>query len=256
MEESHALLERDGAVLILTLNRPEKLNAIDREIEGVIAQAASDLDRDDALRVLLIQARGRFFSGGFDLNGRLSDRHDDGGIATRRWYREIHALFDGFEVAEKLVVAAVHGPCLGGALEMALSCDFRLVSSDAYFQLPEIDLGVLPGSGGVSRLTRLVGPGWARWLVMGERIDADRAREIGLVHEVYPAGVFSTRVRGFVERLAALPAEAVALGKLAIDACERTDRATGRDIERISNSLLLGSEDYRARVDAAKRRRA
>ena len=254
MEEPHALLERDGAVLVLTLNRPEKLNAIDRAIEGVIAQSASDLDRDDALRILLIQARGRFFSAGFDLKGRLSDRHDDGGIATRRWYREIHGLFDGFEVAEKLVVAAIHGPCLGGALEMALSCDFRLVSSDAFFQLPEIDLGVLPGSGGMSRLTRLVGPGWARWLVMGERIDADRAREIGLVHEVYPASVFSTRVRGFVERLAALPAEAVALGKLAIDACERTDRATGRDIERISNSLLLGSEDYRARVDSAKRR--
>lgn len=253
MDEPHALLEQDGAILVLTLNRPGKLNAIDSEIEGVIEEAAAKLDRDNALRVLLIQARGRFFSAGFDLKGRLSDRHDDGGMATRRWYREIHSLFDGLEVVEKPVVAAIHAPCLGGALEMTLSCDFRIASSDAFFQLPEIDLGVLPASGGVSRLTRLVGPAWARWLVMGERIDAERARDIGLVQEVHVAEGFEAGVRQFVERLAGLPPEAVALAKLAIDACARTDPATGRDIERISNTALLGSDHYRAQVDAAKR---
>lgn len=250
-----AYLEEADHVLTLTLDRPRVLNAIDFETEDTIAMAVDRLERKDGPGVLLIRARGRYFSAGFDLSGRLSHEHGDDGLATRRWYREIHALFDALEAVEKPVVAAIHGPCFGGAVELTLSCDFRLASDRASFELPEIELGVLPGSGGISRLTRLVGPANARWLVMGESVGAARAREMGLVNEVYPRETFESEVDGFVTRLAARPVQPLALAKLAIDACERLDRSTGRDLERIANTILLQSADYRARVQSAKKKK-
>ena len=176
-------------------------------------------------------------------------------MLLRRRYRELHDLFDLFEQVEKPVVVAAHGPCLGGALELALSCDFRLAATDSWFALPEIKLGVLPGSGGTSRLTRTVGPAWARWLVMaGKSVTAPEALQIGLVHAVHPADSFDDEVAAFVARLAELPGEAVGLAKIAIDLAERLDRTSGRDLERITNTMLMSSQEHRDRVADLKRR--
>jgi enoyl-CoA hydratase/carnithine racemase len=248
-------LDREGSVLIFTLDRPVALNAIDAEIEQGLDDALSTFESEPDLRVLVLRARGEYFSSGFDVEHRVDDDHDPSGVLLRRRYREIHDLFDRVERVEKPVVLAAQGPCLGGALELAASCDVRLASMTARFALPEIKLGVIPGSGGTSRITRLVGPAWARWLVMlGQPVDAERALAIGLVHAVHPSEHFDHEVDRFVASIAALPHEAMALAKLSIDLCDLLDRSSGRDVERIVNTMLMTSDEHRARIDALKER--
>jgi enoyl-CoA hydratase/carnithine racemase len=249
MSESSARVEVRDGTLRLTFQRPEKLNAIDREMEDALRSCAGELESRDDVRVLLIRATGRYFSAGFDVSGRVANMTKLEGSAYRRAYREMHDLFDALERSEKPSVVALQGPCLGGALELALSCDFRIAADAASFRFPELELGVVPGSGGISRLVRLVGPGWARWLALGgQPLTAREALAIGLVHEVVPDGELEERVDLLVGHLASLPRDAVGLAKLAIDTCERLDRGSARDVERIVNSLLVPSEEHAARL--------
>jgi len=105
----------------------------------------------------------------------------------RRNYRSHHLLYDEFEAIEKPIIIAANGICLGAGVEMAVSCDFRFCTPDAEFGVPEVHLGMLAGSGGTSRLTRLVGPAWGKWMAMaGRRVGAAQAKQIGLVHDVFP----------------------------------------------------------------------
>jgi enoyl-CoA hydratase/carnithine racemase len=217
----------------------------------VLEQAVADLADDPAQRVLVITAEGRFFTSGIDIAelGAVAD-----GGAGRRQYRlqAHHDLFDEIEQIEKPVVLAAQGPCFGVGIELGVSCDFRLASDVATFCLPEIaNLAVLPGSGGISRLTRIVGPHWARWLAMaGQTVDAEQALHIGLVHAVHPAASFAEEVQGFARHLASLPAEAVGLAKLAIDAAASIDRRTAREFDRLAQSALFQSPDHLAKVNA------
>jgi enoyl-CoA hydratase len=262
MTEPHAILTERGSVLTVTLNRPAKLNAIDEEITGHLWDAVRALrDRDD-LRVLVIAATGRYFSAGIDLKsktGRGGDVPHDApaaGALFRKGYREHHLLYDEIEAIEKPVILAAQGPCFGAGTEMAASCDFRFASAAATFSLPEVGLGTIAGSGGVSRLTRLVGPHWAKWIAMaGQSVDAETALRIGLVHGIYPADEFAGRVQAFAEELVKLPREAVGLSKLTIDACATVDRGTARDLERITNASLIFSHEFRARVAAFAERK-
>lgn len=251
-----ALVESDGPLLRFTIDRPAKLNAINEPVERALREAVERLEQDPALRVLVIRSRGRYFSAGYDMRYRVGDAPADDGVALRRRYREVHDLFDRIERVEKPVILAAQGPCLGGALELALSCDFRLAADAATFGFPELKLAVLPGSGGISRTARLVGPAWARWLVIaGQTLDAAAAQRIGLVHAVVPPAELDSAVDALARSLAELPAEALGLAKLTIDLCAASDRASGRDIERVANSLLMPSHEHRQRVDAFRSRR-
>lgn len=255
--QDHALLHEADGVLTVTLARPEKLNAIDDAITESLWQAVTALrDRPD-LRVLVIAAQGRYFSAGIDLKtvtGRGGDIAADtpaAGAEYRTFYRRHHLLYDEMEAVEKPIVLAAQGPCLGAGLEMAVSCDFRLASDAASFRLPEVGLGTISGSGGVSRMTRLVGPHWSKWIAMaGQSVDAAQALAIGLVHAVHPAEVFAERVDAFARELAALPREALGLSKLTIDAVAATDRGTARDIERIAQTSLIFGHEFQARREA------
>ena len=248
--QDELLRDDQGGVITLTFNRPDKFNAITPGMLQGIGEALAALRDDPAQRVLLIRANGRYFSAGMDISGGMAPAGNSG-VEFRNWYRTfIHKLFDEMEAVEKPIVVAAQGACLGGALEMAASCDFRLAVEDATFGLPEVKLGVIPGSGGTSRLTRLVGPANAKWLVMaGQAINADRALEMGLVHENHPADTFDERVRSFCAELAALPLEATAMAKLAIDTVAGMDRLGARQVERIANTFLTNSEEHRAIMD-------
>jgi len=249
--------EHDG-VLSVTFTRDEKLNAVDDSMVDVLRQAVTDTGDQPDIRVLVIRATGRYFTAGIDV-GRFDAGHADSGIALRRQYRKLHLLFDEIEAIEKPVVLAAQGPCLGFGVELAVSCDFRLATTRATFSLPEItNLAVLPGSGGISRLTRLVGPHWARWLAMaGQRVDAEQGQAIGLVHQVLPEEGFEEAVQRFAATLVALSPEALGLAKITIDAAVGADRSTARDVDRMANTLLLGSEEHRQAVARfADRRRS
>jgi len=255
--------EDDDGVLTLTFTRDAKLNAVSPGMLDVLKDAAAELDRRDDLRVLLLTAEGRYFTAGMDIVGRETppEERPEGpasGSAVRRYHRQLHVFLDELEAIEKPIILAAQGPCLGVGVELAVSCDFRFASDAAEFSLPELsNLGVLPGSGGISRLTKLVGPHWSRWLVMaGRSIDAAQALAIGLVHEVHPVDEFAARVRDFAHSLTERSGEALGLAKLAIDTAAYVDRTTARHFDRVANTLLLTSDEHRRMVLDFKERRA
>jgi len=262
MREPTILISEADGVIEATLNRPEKYNALDLEMWEGLHEATRRLrDRDD-LRVLLLNAKGRYFSAGIDLNSELApDPEVSSPTAFRRWYRSgigsLHSLGDEWEVIEKPVVVAHQGPCLGGALEISLCADFRLASSVACYGLPEIALGGIPGSGGTSRLVRLAGPHWAKWLVLANRqMDASCALSAGLVHEIYEPETFAQDVRAFCLSLAGLPPEAFAVGKLAIELAADLDRSQGRNLERLAVGGLVMGQEYAQMMALMKARLA
>jgi enoyl-CoA hydratase/carnithine racemase len=242
--------DTDG-IITVTFTRPDKRNAISAAMFTVLEQAVVDLADDPAQRVLVVTAEGPYFTAGMDIAdlGPVAE-----GAAGRRQYRQQahHDLFDELEQIEKPIVLAAQGACVGVGVELGVSCDFRLASDGASFALPEIaNLAVIPGSGGISRLTRIVGPHWARWLAMaGQTVDAQQALNIGLVHAMYPAGSFADEVQAFARHLAALPVEAVGLAKIAIDTAASADRRTARQFDRLAQSALFQSADYLGRISA------
>jgi enoyl-CoA hydratase len=259
MPTSDARRDDDGAVVTITITRDHKMNAMTPAMFDVIGEAVRDLgDRDD-LRVLVITGEGRFFTAGLDfvnLRPNLGEG-TDGVIRSsniRRQYRaeSYHDLFDELEQVEKPVILAAQSHCFGIGIEMGASCDFRIASDTATFCLPEVpNIAVIPGAGGISRLTRLIGPAWAKWLVMtGATIDAQQALAIGLVQAIHRAEEFPQRVQELAHQLAAAPREAVGLAKAAINVADTVDRRTAREFDRLAQSVLVQSDDHRARVKA------
>jgi len=252
----------DDGVLTFTFTRDEKLNAVSPEMLDGLRAAVDDLgDRDD-IRVLVIAAEGRYFTAGIDLRdsgaGGRRGYGPDGSFSPRRLrrgYRSWHLIMDELEAIEKPSVLAVHARCLGVGLEIGASCDFRLAAASASFALPELPaLAVIPGSGGVSRVTRLVGPHWGKWLAFGEEVSAELALTMGLVHAVYPDETFREQATAFARKLAALPSEAAGVAKKAVDIAASVDRDTARDFDRYANTVLLASDEHQAKLNAFKER--
>jgi enoyl-CoA hydratase/carnithine racemase len=246
-DKPHAYLTEQDGVVTVTFDRPDKLNAISDEMTGLLWDAVRDLQTRDDLGALVIRAVGPYFTAGIDISSiDISERSP---TQYLRDYREHTALYDAFEQLDRPVILAVQGHCFGAGVEMAASCDFRFAAPSATFRLPEIHLAVIPGSGGISRLARLVGPQWAKWLAMGaQSIDAERALAIGLVHEVYPEDGFHDRVHEFAKQLAGLPRQAVGIAKLAVDLCANTDPASARQVEQIANAVLTFGDEHKQRV--------
>jgi enoyl-CoA hydratase/carnithine racemase len=246
IETTDALREDRDGVAIVTFNRPKKLNAINADMRAVLAEAVYDLrDRAD-LRVLLIRSTGPYFTAGVDIFGAgMADAEPASAAKTmveyRRDYRiPMHMVHDEMEEIEKPIVMAIQGVCLGLGVELSGSADFRLASENARFGLPEIDIGVIAGSGGTSRFTRLCGIGWSKWLsVAGEQIDARTAQIAGFVQAIYPAETFDDEVWAFCQRLITRPAEVQGVAKLAVELCYDLDRNSARRVERLVNTPLV-----------------
>jgi len=250
-EAPHLLTEQDGAILVATLNRPHKLNSLSAETLRLFEDSLHRFRDSPDLKVLLIRATGRYFCSGADLRGGGGGMGSalDSGAGIREYHRlqmnGMHRIYDEMEHIEKPIVVAHHAACVGGGLELSLSCDFRLAASSASYAFPEGKFGVLPASNGVSRLTRIVGPHWARYLVMANLpVDAQRALTMGLVHEVYPDEEFEDRAMEFCRHLAQQHGEQMGTAKLAIEMACDLDRAQGRQVERMANSVLMLNPNY------------
>jgi enoyl-CoA hydratase/carnithine racemase len=167
-----------------------------------------------------------------------------------------HRLFDWIENVEALVVAAIHGHCLGGGLELALACDFRLASENARLGMPELQFGQVPGSGAPSRISYVAGPAVAKDLVItGRTVDAHEAMTLGLVHRVFDESMFDQSVEEFVALLASRPPLAASMAKRVIDTLARRGSAEARAVERLAQSALLDTDDLREGLDAYRERR-
>lgn len=247
----HMLVDQDGAILIATLNRPDKLNALSRETLDIFGEALVRFRDAPDLKVMLIRATGRYFSAGADLRGVPAGAPPASGSGIREMHRlklnGMQSLYDEMEHIEKPIVVAHQGMCVGGGLEMSLSCDFRLAAKSAGYSFPEGKFGVLPASNGVSRLTRIVGTHWARYLVMANLVaDADRALIMGLVHEVYPDEGFADSALAFCRHLAQQNGEQMGTAKIAIELARDLGLEAGRHVERMANSALMLAPDYLA----------
>ncbi|MDT3442423.1 MULTISPECIES: enoyl-CoA hydratase/isomerase family protein [unclassified Pseudofrankia] len=251
-EEDARLTEQDG-ILTLTIDRQRKRNAISTQVTELLWQAGDMLaDRDD-LRCLVITGVGPYFTAGMDLSQPVGNRpgnpetqHLHPGWNLRRDYRSHHLLYDEFEAIEKPIIIAANGICLGAGVEMAVSCDFRFCTPQAEFGVPEVHIGTIAGSGGTSRLTRLVGPGWGKWMAMaGKRVGAEQAKQIGLVHDVFPAETFMEDVYAFCRELTTIPAEVLGVAKLVVDMyADVHDRTVQRHIDRLAVTSLSYSPDF------------
>jgi enoyl-CoA hydratase/carnithine racemase len=242
--EAGGLLEvrRDGAATVLVLRRESKLNALSSALEQALLEALEGEEVRGSAVVVLAGA-GRAFSAGADVN----ELRDVSPESVAAYYRASGQVYERVAALPQPTLAAVHGYCLGGGLELALAADFRIADETAVFGLPEVSLGIIPSSGGTHRLARLVGPARAKELMLlRPRLDALEALEAGLVTEVVAEGKALARALVLAARLAELPALAVAVAKEAAEATAGSSREAGLLIERLAYAMLAQTEDAQA----------
>jgi enoyl-CoA hydratase/carnithine racemase len=236
----------EGPAVVLRFRREEKLNAISTEVEGAI-HAALDSEQVREARTVVFVGSERAFSAGAD----LSEARDESLAGIEAYYRAEGSLYERLARLPQPTFAAVSGWCLGGGLELALACDFRIADETAIFGLPEVELGILPSSGGAHRLVRLVGAGRAKELMLlRPRLGAREALAYGLVTEVTARGGALARCLELSERIAELPAQAVATIKVSADTMAEMPREASALVERLAYAALAQTEEARA---AAKR---
>lgn len=241
-------------VLLLTLNRPERLNALNRAALLAFDEWVARATDDAAIRVVVVTGAGdRAFCAGADIN-ELRDLDEAG---ATDWMLLGQGIFERLEALAKPVIAAINGYALGGGCELALACDLRFAADHARLGQSEILLANLPGWGGTQRLTRLVGPARAKELIFsGESIDAQTAREIGLVNRVYPAADLMAATMEFAAQLATRAPLALALAKEVIHVGLDHGLSAGLEAEARASARCCVTPEQRAAVAAFLARRA
>jgi enoyl-CoA hydratase len=208
------LFDQEAGVATITFNRPDKLNALNHEMFSEFKDALDRVSRDRGVRVLVLTGAGRAFVAGADISVFL----EFGPLEARRFARSAHEAGFKLEALEIPVIAAVNGFALGGGLEIALACDFIYVADTAKLGQPEINLGIIPGFGGTQRLSRLVGKGVAKEMILtGRMLDAAEAKTLGLVAQVFPADTFMEECLKVARGLAAKGRVSLRAAKQAID---------------------------------------
>ncbi|AAB90798.1 enoyl-CoA hydratase/isomerase family protein [Archaeoglobus fulgidus] len=231
-------LELDGEIAVATLNRPEKLNALDTKTRMELAEVIEGIE--EVARVLIITGSGKAFAAGADINELLQRDAIKAFEATKLGTD----LFSRIEELEIPVIAAVNGYTLGGGCELAMACDIRIASEKAKFGQPEINLAIIPGAGGTQRLPRLVGLGMAKKLVLtGEIIDAQTALRIGLVEEVVEHERLMERAKEVAAKIIEKSPLAVKVAKKALNASINMPLKEGLRYEASLFALLFSSED-------------
>lgn len=237
------IYEKEGPVAILTLNRPEKKNALNaalrKEMENVLAETAAD----SGLKVLIVTGGTEAFCAGADItemqeatSGELNYKHA----------REFQLLFDRIEALPQAVIAAVSGYALGGGCELTLACDLRIASDTARFGLPEIKIGAFPGGGGTQRLPRLIGSAKAKEMIFtGDPIGAEEALSLGMVVKVVPQEELLIEARKLASKLSRLPRLALEASKMLINRGQEIDLASGLELEARTFGTLATSQDLK-----------
>jgi enoyl-CoA hydratase/carnithine racemase len=233
------LCERDGLVALVTLNRPDQLNALSSALEDELVAALASAQVREASALIIRGAGDRAFSAGAD-TGELEVATPESALA---YYERTGDVYEQLARLPLPSIAQIHGWCVGGGLELALACDLRIAAQGARFWFPEVERGILPSSGGTARVVRALGPAVARRLILlGEKIDAEGALALGLIHELVPAGELEAAARSWAATLASRPRRAVQVARLAIDAAADGSHAAAITAERLGYAALAGLE--------------
>ncbi|MBK8792020.1 MAG: enoyl-CoA hydratase/isomerase family protein [Holophaga sp.] len=228
MENSTVKLERQDGIAIVTLDRPEALNALSLKVFNDLEAAFLELARDPSLRAVILTGAGKAFVAGAD----IKEMADFGPIQARAFARRGQSVMRLIESFPHPVIAAVNGFALGGGCELAMACDFRIASENAKAGQPEVNLGVTPGFGGTQRLARLVGRSLAKYLLFtGEILSAERALQIGLFDEVVAPEQVLPRCLEIAQTIASKGPVAVSYCKHAVNIGVEATLAQGQDFE-------------------------
>jgi len=237
------ITEDHGSVRHVVLDRPEKRNAMNGELVTEIGRALRAAADDPDVRCVVVRGNGAMFSSGMDWTtlGELP-----GQVALLRAFRR--ECLEAWNLAEEMTkptIASIHGGCIGGAMELALACDLRVMAADAVIGMPETRVGLIPDVGGSSRLPAVVGLGRAKELVMtGKLIGAEEAERIGLVNRVAPPDELEAATDALVGELLACAPRAVGLAKRVMDASARPALATTLEMEVAAQELCARSDDF------------
>jgi enoyl-CoA hydratase len=246
-DESAVLYHTENAVAIITLNRPDSLNAINQAMRDGLVAAIRQAEHDPAIRVVMVRGAGpRAFCAGAD----ITEFEMPSSVVDARQAKQSPQWIDALADTIKPTIAAIHGFCLGGGLEIALACDIRIAALDAAFALPETTLAIIPGAGGTQRLSRAIGLASAlRLTLTGERITADEAWRIGLVSELVPSDNLAERALALASMIAAQAPQAIAYAKEAVRHGFDLPLPAGLRLERSLSSILAATSD---RLEAAQ----
>ena len=234
------LQEIRGRIAIVTINRPEKRNALDGQVRCAFLGVIDGLARDPNVRAIIVTGAGdKAFVAGADIS------EFEGRTPVDQFrVMKLPTIFDAVERCPKPIIAAVNGFCLGGGMELALACDIRIASRGAKFGQPEVNLGIIPGGGGTQRLPRIVGLGAAlRLILTGDLIDAAEAHRLGLVEEVVEGPALMERATQLAELIASKSPVAVAAAKEATRAAVSLPMSEGLKLETALFQLCFASED-------------
>jgi enoyl-CoA hydratase/carnithine racemase len=248
------ITEQHGAVRHVVLNRPEKRNAFNGELIAAVGDALRAAAADTASHCVVIHAAGPMFSAGMDLGslGELAANPDN-----LRAFRKV--VLDAWNVAEEMAkptICVIHGACIGGAMELALACDLRVMAKDAVIGMPETRIGLIPDVGGSSRLPQVVGLGRAKEMVMtGKMINGDEAERIGLVNRTATIDKLGPETQKLIDELLACAPVAVGLAKRVMDASARPALSTTLELEVAAQELCARSADYAEGAKAFQEKR-
>jgi len=244
-------IRRVGAVAVVTFQRPEKLNAISTAVERALLEALAGAEVGEA-RCVVFAGDERAFSAGADL---VEEREESpGGIDA--YYRDTGDVYERIAALPQPTFSAVSGWCLGAGFELALATDFRIADETAVFGLPEVELGIVPSSGGTYRLVRAVGPARAKeLLLLRRRVDAGEAHRLGVVTEVVAAGEALPRALELAQQVGELPPLAAAAAKQAANAMAESSREAAIMLERLAYAALAQTDESRAAGEAFSSRK-
>ncbi len=243
----------EGGIALVKINKPKSLNALDSKVLTELNALFTELDADDAVKVVILTGEGKSFVAGADISEMSTLTADEG-------YTFAKLGMDTFLLIEKLskpVIAAINGFALGGGCELSLACDIRIASEKALLGQPEVGLGITPGFGGTQRLARAIGPAKAKELIYTARnIKAQEALEIGLVNKVVAPEALMDEALAMAKSIAKNAVLAVKYAKKAINAGLQTDIDTGMEIEKAQFGLCFATEDQKEGMKAFLEKRA
>jgi enoyl-CoA hydratase len=238
---------QEGAIAILTLNRPEIMNPINDELVGELSQAIDRIAQDEQIRVMILTGGSKVFAAGGDIKAM----QQFGPWQAKKFVTPIHKVFNRMTELPKPTIAAIGGFALGGGVEMTLTCDFRIAADNAKFGFPEINLGIFPAAGGSQRLPRLIGMAKAKELMFtGDPIDAATALAIGLVNQVVPREELMERAMKLAEKLSKKPPLTIKALKESMHNVFNTDIDMGLNMEIEKCCSLFATEDQKEGMGA------